>query len=362
MEKEYRIEGALLIPPDKVIKNPVIKVNRKVSVESAGSSIKSPTHKGVLIPTLSNCHAHLDINIPIFAENFTFWIAKIISHKELSRKYSQESRKLAEESRRLGIFSILDITRDKECPLTKMGVVPFLEVTGSDIPELPKGYMVSPHAVYSTTPELLKAVVERYPDRLKSIHVAESEEEIKFVKGKRNLIEEIIYPLVGRRRSMGTYRSPVEYLAEMGLAGPNTLFVHCCFVDERDIEIIAKTNTHVCVCPRSNLYLSGKVAPVKKLIDKSVNVVLGTDSLGSSPNINLWEEARTLFFTQRNLSPLEVLAMMTTNPVKLTKRLPGFILFSLEEKDPQDAAFYLLFQGDTLRKEIISLPSSPPLW
>ena len=362
MEREYRIEGVLLIPPNRTIKNPIIKINHRIFIESGGPFLKSPTHKGVLIPSLSNCHAHLDINIPVFAENFTFWIAKIISHEKLSRNYSEASEKLVKASRSLGILSILDITKDRNCPLVKMGVTPFLEVTGSEIPEIPEGYMISPHAIYSTTPGLLKAVAERYPDKLKSIHVAESEEEIKFARGEKNLIEEIIYPLVGRTRSMGSYRSPVEYLAEVGLAGPKTLFVHCCFVDERDAEIIAKTGTHVCVCPRSNLYLSGKVAPVKKLLDKGVNVVLGTDSLGSSPNINLWEEARTLFLTQRNLSPLEILAMITVNPAKFTKRISGFLLFELEEKNPQDIAFHLLFQGDTLPKQIISLPSSPQLW
>ncbi len=349
MEKSLHVEGLLFIPPNTMVKNPHIKITPHGLSFQEGEG-KGFTHKGVAIPSLINCHAHLDITEPIYATSFISWIEKIIRNYPKARRVAEDAEKTIEKLKKLGISTTFDITRDPKHPCIGKGVVPFLEITGDDqtpLPQLPPGYMVSPHAVYSTTPKLLKKVAETYRDKLISIHVAECEEEAKFLRGKPNLIEERIYPLVGRRRSIGTYRSSVEILEETGILGPRTILVHCCFIDDMDMEAIGRHGASVCICPRSNLYLSGRLAPVRKLLERGINLLIGTDSLGSTPNLNLWEEARTLYLIEK-LPPQEILAMLTTNPRRLIRDDTILVLDIPPSQDPAELSFRLLFEADSV--------------
>ncbi len=360
-ERDMRVEGLLLIPPGTAIKNPEIRTEGNLLKFREGTG--RFTHKGVVIPALTNCHTHLDIEDPVYATDLISWLEKIILKFPKARRISKSTIEKVKRIRSLGVETMLDITRDPRHPAINLGVIPFLEITGSsekDIPDIPPAYMVSPHAPYSTSEELLKAVARKFTDRLLSIHVAESEEEVKFVRGEPNLFEERIYPVVGRTRGVGTYRSPVDYLERVGLLSQNALLVHCCFIDKRDVETISKHRCTVCVCPRSNLYLSGRIAPVKDLLKAGVNLVLGTDSLASSPDLNLWHEAQLM--VELGTDPLTVLAMITTNPLRYLKRpVRKLLLFDIEAsgKDLQEIAFEIIYSSSRTLKTAIS-PFSPP--
>ncbi len=349
MDKVARIEGFLFIPPDTVVRNPEISLMAKEPQITEGVS-KNFTHKGIVIPSLVNCHTHLTISAPIHASSFVPWIEKIVSQRPFASPNQGTIKKQIQESKRYGVYTLFDIQRDSI--IKEEGIVPFYEIVGdakTPLPELPSDVMVSPHAPYSVDEALLAKIAEKYKNKLISIHVAESEEEIKFIQGKPNLIEERIYPLVGRKRTVGVYCSSIEVLDRCNILTKRTILVHCCFIDSKDVETIAQRECTVCVCPRSNLYLSQKMAPVERLIKSKVNVVIGTDSLGSTPNLNLWEEARTLFLTHK-IEAKSVLSMMTTNPRKIPGiRTPKELIIietTPSTAKPNDLAFELLYTAD----------------
>jgi 5-methylthioadenosine/S-adenosylhomocysteine deaminase len=95
------------------------------------------------------------------------------------------------------------------------------------------------------------------------------------------------------RRLKGRQRSPVQYLDRLGLLDGNTLLVHCVWLDEADIEIIARRGAAVAHCPESNMKLASGVAPVTELIAAGVAVGLGTDGCASNNNLDLFEEMDT---------------------------------------------------------------------
>jgi len=87
--------------------------------------------------------------------------------------------------------------------------------------------------------------------------------------------------------------SPVAYLNKQGILDEKTLMVHCVWVDEDDIETIAKTGARVAHCPESNMKLGAGIAPVPAMIAAGIPVGLGTDGCASNNDLDLWGEMDT---------------------------------------------------------------------
>ena len=85
-------------------------------------------------------------------------------------------------------------------------------------------------------------------------------------------------------------KTPVQYLEELGLLGQDLLAVHCVWLEDKDIELLAKNNVSVVHCPESNLKLASGVCPVAKLLEAGVNVALGTDGAASNNNLDMLSE------------------------------------------------------------------------
>jgi len=65
---------------------------------------------------------------------------------------------------------------------------------------------------------------------------------------------------------------------------------HCVWVDDKDIEILAKRGATVALNPASNMKLASGFAPVQKLLDAGANVALGTDGMASNNNHDLFQD------------------------------------------------------------------------
>ncbi len=85
-----------------------------------------------------------------------------------------------------------------------------------------------------------------------------------------------------------TLRS-VSVLENKKALSEHTVLIHGIGFSDSDIENLAKYGVNVVWCPVSNLYMFDVTAPVKKLLEANVNVVLGTDS-PMSGSINIFEE------------------------------------------------------------------------
>jgi 5-methylthioadenosine/S-adenosylhomocysteine deaminase len=83
-------------------------------------------------------------------------------------------------------------------------------------------------------------------------------------------------------------KSPIQYLDQTGVIDHNTLLVHCVWVDDDDIDIIAKRNATVSHNPVSNMKLASGIAPVDKLLNAGISVGLGTDGSASNNNLDMF--------------------------------------------------------------------------
>ena len=82
-------------------------------------------------------------------------------------------------------------------------------------------------------------------------------------------------------------RSPVAYLADLGVLSERTIAAHCVHVSPEDIEILADLEVGVSHNPVSNLKLASGVAPVPTMIEAGVKLSLGTDGAASNNTLDL---------------------------------------------------------------------------
>jgi 5-methylthioadenosine/S-adenosylhomocysteine deaminase len=86
--------------------------------------------------------------------------------------------------------------------------------------------------------------------------------------------------------------SPIQHLKQHGILGLQPLLAHCIRVDETDIDTLAQTGSKVVHCPKSNAKLRHGRAPLRKLLETSITVGLGSDSVASNNTCDILEEAR----------------------------------------------------------------------
>lgn len=88
-------------------------------------------------------------------------------------------------------------------------------------------------------------------------------------------------------------KTPVELFYSEGLfEGTHPLLAHCCYITEKDMEILKNAGGSVAHCPMSNLKLASGVAPAVEMMQKGVNVTLGTDGVASNNNTDMFEELK----------------------------------------------------------------------
>ncbi len=145
-----------------------------------------------------------------------------------------------------------------------------------------------------------------------SIHVAESEEESIFLSTGEGEIKQFLIDRGGWDPDWIAPRiTPVQYLFRQGILRADTICVHAVRVCDEDIEILGRTGSQVCTCPRSNHTLGVGLAPVEKFLQRGIPVSLGTDSLASNTSLCLWQEMFFLKNALPSLSCSQILKMAT---------------------------------------------------
>ncbi|MCX5977143.1 MAG: amidohydrolase [Coprothermobacterota bacterium] len=115
-------------------------------------------------------------------------------------------------------------------------------------------------------------------------------------------------------------KPPVEFVNDLGLLGPDVVAAHCVWLSDPEIELIAKTGTHISHNPVSNAKLGNGVARTIDYLKAGINVGLGTDDAPCNNNNDMFEVMKyaSLFqkaiHTDASLLPSwQILEMATIN-------------------------------------------------
>ncbi|MBZ5638685.1 MAG: amidohydrolase family protein [Acidobacteriia bacterium] len=178
------------------------------------------------------------------------------------------------------------------------------------------GVVLSPHSAHTVSASLLKALAGRATasGEILSIHLAETPDEAAMLMDGSG-------PFPGLLRARGGWdegwhapgHSPVEYLDRLGVLCRRTLAIHCIHLGQQDMSKLQARGVTVVTCPRSNLRLGVGKTPVPKLLSAGIPVALGTDSLASVSDLDLFFEMAGLRREHPTLSPAAVLRMATLN-------------------------------------------------
>ena len=85
----------------------------------------------------------------------------------------------------------------------------------------------------------------------------------------------------------------IEWLAEIGVLGPQMQLVHSIWLNDKEIDLIAQHNAIVVHCPVSNMYLASGVARVPAMLKKGITVALGSDGPGSNNSQDMLATLKT---------------------------------------------------------------------
>ncbi len=177
--------------------------------------------------------------------------------------------------------------------------------------------MVEPHAVYTCSPDLLKAakaLADCYGVPL-AMHLLENKSEAKQIEER-----------CGKRAT--------RFLEEIGLLDEKFIAFHCVVMDEEDIRLFSDHGCKVVHNPESNMKLASGVAPISALLQQGIIVGLGTDGCASNNNLDLFQEmdtaaklAKAALLDPTVMSARTVLRMATCNGAKVLglDRLVGSI-------------------------------------
>lgn len=269
----------------------------------------------VLLPALVNAHLHLELShmagkVP-GGEGLAAWIGRFVATRAAARSQgapepAEAMGSAARALRAAGVAAVGDVSNTLASlePLSEAGLcgTVYHEVLGftrerfdryllaarseRGVRPARRGLRVleSPHAVYSTHAEGLRALLRAGPC---SIHLAEDPAEREFCAAGtgpfRRLLEELGTPDIDALRVQG--RGPVAWAVQDGGLGPDRLAVHCVDLDPRDLDLLHGCGATAVLCPRSNRYISGLVPPLARLLAAGVPLAVGTDSLASSPSL-----------------------------------------------------------------------------
>jgi cytosine/adenosine deaminase-related metal-dependent hydrolase len=170
---------------------------------------------------------------------------------------------------------------------------------------------VAPHAPYSTSAPLIQSLAVGLPidgdadagvpdAGVSSIHLGESTEEMEFLSTGTGPFRSLLTDLGAWDPDwVPPGLSPVAYLQQLGALHDHLLVVHGTQLDDGDLRTLADRGVTLVVCARSNRWVGAGVPPVAAAFAAGGPVAVGTDSLASVADLNLFAELAFL----RSIAP-----------------------------------------------------------
>ncbi|MEN0062009.1 MAG: amidohydrolase family protein [Myxococcota bacterium] len=299
--------------------------DRAVVVNAAGTIVEvRPTKpgdpdplRGLLVPGLVNAHLHLELSwaagrVP-GGRGLPAWVSDLMATTPPPDAGDHRVR-AANAMVEAGTALVSDISNrgDTAAVLTAAGLKGIVqhEILGmhaarqadlrsaaSAPARVEGGFTVrpSPHAPYSARADVIAAAAAPRPHTVGSLHLAEDPEEVSFLLDGSGAwasfldahgIDWADWNPPGQR--------PVAWLDGLGVLHDHMMVVHGVTLRPDEMATLADRGTALCLCPRSNLHITGELPDLLALLDAGLTLALGTDSLGSAPDLDVLGEVAVL--------------------------------------------------------------------
>lgn len=153
-------------------------------------------------------------------------------------------------------------------------------------------YSLTPRFAPTSSPEQMRAVGQLFQSQaglhLQS-HLAETQEEVSWVQS--------LYP---------EQKSYLEVYTHFQQTGPGAIMGHSIYLNDRDRQTMAQTQTAIAFCPSSNLFLGSGLFDLQSACEAGIAVGLGSDvGGGTSPSMfkTMLDAYKVLKLRGQTLSP-----------------------------------------------------------
>jgi len=298
----------------------------------------------VLLPGLINAHTHLELSwlrgrVPP-ANRFTDWVKTLVAirrgtEQAITPEIVAPIHDAISELQWTGTVAVGDVSNSLAAvePMVQHGVkgVVFHELLGFNERDgaviaasrekrdaaARRGVRVSlaAHAPYSTSLELFKAIreaVNASPCPIMAVHLGESQEEVELLATGGG-------PWRGILETIGVWRDdwtvpqcgPVQFLERHGVIDAATLVVHGVQFDDAALARLRALGATLVTCPRSNRWVGVGYPPIERFYKSRVPVAVGTDSLASVEDLNLFSELKTMRYLAPSVPARKILESAT---------------------------------------------------
>ncbi len=132
------------------------------------------------------------------------------------------------------------------------------------------------------------------------IHVAESKAEVEIDLEKR-----------GKRH--------IEWMDSLGVLDSSVQLVHSVWLNDEELDMIARHSAIVVHCPVSNMYLASGVARIPEMRQKGITVALGTDGPGSNNSQDMMETLKATALLHK-VNTLDAMIMLPEDVLQMVCR------------------------------------------
>ena len=257
--------------------------------------------RALLMPGLVNAHCHLELSYArgrlVRGRSIAPWLRELVPTYRGVR-WPASIRAGLRRAAATGTTAVGDI-RSRADVATPIRMRVYAEVIGpwpareeaGLAAAIRRGDGVSPHAPYTTSARAYRACARtRLP---MATHIAETREEARLLRrGDGPFVP--LFKHFGARfpfdRPPGL--TPIRWLDGIGVLRRRVALIHCNYLDDADVALIARRGCTVVFCPGSHAFFGHRAHPVRRLLRAGVPVALGTDSWASNDDLSMLREMR----------------------------------------------------------------------
>src|SRR5579864_1216694 len=328
--------GAVVVSGDKIID---VGKFSEISKQHSNEQIVDLGERA-LLPGLVNPHCHLDYTclrgkIPR-QKSFTNWIRAINAEKaKLSPgDFVASINEGFAEAKRFGTTTIANLTGFPElisrvdAPIRTWWFAELIDVRDPSRANQIVDHALSqlksqerwgfaPHSPFTSSADLYRRSEEvaKSENVLLTTHLAESPEEMSMFQHASGPLYQFLKE-IGRDMSDFGGKTPVEWLLERAIEGSRPYLVaHLNELAEGDFDTLRKLSGQFSIvhCPRSHEYFGHSGFQFERLRRLGFNICVGTDSLASNEDLSLFAEMRAFRRKFPDISPEQVLELVTVN-------------------------------------------------
>lgn len=347
----------------------------------------------IVLPGLVNAHAHLELSEFSRGDaprDFVEWLMRLVPQGQVTADAVQESvaRSIpigVQQCLRFGVTCVGDISR--HCAVTRplLSKGPLRVVSYGEVQAMARrrelleqrlalaidnasasAYLqiaISPHAPYSIEIEGYRRCLEvaRALGLPLATHLAETPDEAPFLARHSGRFRELWDYLGAWDDAVPTASGgPIRFAHSIGLLNyDHALLAHVNFCDDDELGLLAGGSAGVVYCPRTHAYFGHPPHRWREMLDRGINVAVGTDSCASSPDLNLVDDLRMLRNMAPHVPPLRLWEMATVRAARAvgmhdqvgTLR-PGlaadFVVFDTVGPDP----LVSILESDAMPREV----------